>query len=43
MAHVATRRVGEPLPLGTAILSNIALSLLMWIIVLRIAGLLLPT
>jgi hypothetical protein len=30
----------EPLPLGTAMLSNIALSLLMWNIALRIAGLL---
>jgi hypothetical protein len=31
----------ERLPLSTAILSNLALSLLMWNIVLRIAGLLL--
>jgi hypothetical protein len=41
MEHVATRRLGKPLPLGTAMLSNIALSLLMWNIALRIAGLLL--
>jgi hypothetical protein len=32
--------VGKSLPLGSAILFNIVLS--MWIIVLRIAGLLLP-
>jgi len=31
----------EPLPLGTAILSNVALSLLMWNIVLRVVGLIL--
>lgn len=37
MEHVATRWLGEPLPLGTAILSNIALSLLMWNVALRIA------
>jgi hypothetical protein len=41
MAHAATTRLQEPLPLGTAMLSNIALSLLMWNIALRIAGLLL--
>jgi hypothetical protein len=40
MEHVATRRWGEPLPLSTAMLSNLALSLLMWNIALRIAGLL---
>jgi hypothetical protein len=40
MARAATRRSQEPLPLGTAMLSNIALSLLMWNIALRIAGLL---
>jgi hypothetical protein len=34
-------RLAEPLPLGTAMLSNVALSLLMWNITLRIAGLLL--
>jgi hypothetical protein len=33
-------RSAERLPLGTAILSNIALSLLMWNIALRVAGLL---
>jgi hypothetical protein len=37
----AVRTRSEPLPLGTAILSNIALSLLMWNAVFRIAGLLL--
>lgn len=41
MEHVVTRRLAEPLPLGTAMLSNFALSLLMWNIALRIAGLLL--
>jgi len=41
MKHVATRRLAEPLPLGMAMLSNVALSLLMWNITLRIAGLLL--
>jgi hypothetical protein len=40
MEHVATRPHGEPLPLGTAILSNIALSLLMWNVILHIAVLL---
>jgi hypothetical protein len=40
MEHVATRRLAKPLPLGTAMLSNIALSLFMWNIALRIAGLL---
>ena len=41
MEHVATKWLQEPLPLGTAMLSNIALSLLMWNVALRIAGLLL--
>ena len=41
MKDVATTPLAEPLPLGTAMLSNIALSLLMWNITLRIAGLLL--
>lgn len=41
MEHVARRRLAKPLPLGTAMLSNIALSLFMWNIALRIAGLLL--
>lgn len=34
-------RSAERLPLSTALLSNIALSLLMWNIALRLAGLLL--
>ncbi len=38
MAHAATTRVQEPLPLDTALLSNIALSLFLWNIALRIAG-----
>jgi hypothetical protein len=41
MAHAATTRLQEPLPLATAMLSNIALSLFLWNIALRIAGLLL--
>jgi len=41
MEHAVTRRSGEPLPLSTAMLSNVALSLLMWNITLRIVGLLL--
>jgi len=41
MKYVATRWLAEPLPLGTALLSNVTLSLLMWNITLRIAGLLL--
>jgi hypothetical protein len=41
MARAVTTRSEEPLPLGTAMLSNIALSLFMWNIALRIAGLLL--
>jgi len=41
MAQAATTRLEEPLPLGMAMLSNIALSLFMWNIALRIAGLLL--
>jgi hypothetical protein len=40
MESAATTPLQEPLPLGTAMLSNIALSLLMWNIALRIAGLL---
>jgi hypothetical protein len=40
MEHAAIPRSQEPLPLDTAMLSNIALSLLMWNIALRIAGLL---
>jgi hypothetical protein len=41
MAHAATTRLQEPLPRGTAMLSNIALSLFLWNITFRIAGLLL--
>ncbi len=41
MAHAAMTRLPEPLPLATAILSNIALSLFLWNIAFRIAGLLL--
>ena len=41
MEHAVTRRSGEPLPLSTAMLSNLALSLLMWNIAFRVAGLLL--
>jgi len=41
MPSVAKRRPEEPLPLSTAMLSNIALSLLMWNIALRLASLIL--
>lgn len=41
MRPVATTYGDEPLPLSTAILTNIALSLLMWNIALRVVGLLL--
>lgn len=41
MPQAARIRWDEPLPVGVAILSNLALSLLMWNIALRIAGLLL--
>ena len=41
MAHAAITRLQEPLPRGTAMLSNIALSLLLWNIALRIVGLML--
>jgi len=40
MERVATRWLGEPLPLGTAMLCNLALSLLMWNVTLRLALLL---
>ena len=40
MAHAAITRLQEPMPFGTAMLSNIALSLFLWNITLRIAGLL---
>jgi hypothetical protein len=39
MPQVARTRSAERLPLSTAILSNIALSLLMWNIALRLASL----
>jgi hypothetical protein len=38
MTHAATTRLQDPLPLDMAMLSNIALSLLLWNIALRIAG-----
>ena len=41
MAHAATTGLQEPLPPDTAMLSTIALSLFLWNIALRIAGLLL--
>jgi hypothetical protein len=41
MAQVSRTQSDEPLPISTAILSNIALSLLLWNIALRIVGLLL--
>jgi hypothetical protein len=41
MAHAAMTRRQQPLPLGTAMLSNFALSLLLWNIAFRVAGLLL--
>ena len=41
MARAATTRLPQPLPLGTAMLSHIALSLFLWNITFRIAGLLL--
>jgi hypothetical protein len=41
MAQAATTRLHQPLPLGTAMLSHIALSLLLWKITIRIVGLLL--
>ena len=40
MAQAAITRLQEPLPLDTAMLSNVALSLFLWNIALRIAGLL---
>ena len=40
MAHAAITPLQKPLPLGTAMLSNIALSLLMWNIALRVVRLL---
>ena len=41
MAHAAATRLQEQLPLDTAMLSNIALSLFLWNITFRIASLLL--
>jgi hypothetical protein len=41
MTHAASTREYKPLPLDTAILSNLALSLMLWNIALRIGGLLL--
>ena len=41
MAHAAITRLQEPLPPDTAMLSSIALSLFLWNITFRIAGLLL--
>jgi hypothetical protein len=41
MSQAARTRWNEPLPLNTAILSNVALSLLMWNIALRAVGFLL--
>jgi hypothetical protein len=41
MPPAARRQPEEPLPLSTAMLSNIALSLLMWNIALRLASLIL--
>jgi hypothetical protein len=43
MQHAAITRLHEPVPLGTAMLSHIALSLFLWNITLRIAGLFLAT
>ena len=41
MANAAMTRLQQPLPLGTAMLSNFALSLLLWNIAFRVVGLLL--
>jgi hypothetical protein len=41
MEHSAITRLHEPVPLSTAMLSHLALSLFLWNITLRIAGLLL--
>jgi hypothetical protein len=38
MTQAATTRLRQPLPLGTAILSHIALSLLLWNLAFRIVG-----
>jgi len=39
MQHAAMTRLHEPVPLGTAMLSHIALSLFLWNITLRTVGL----
>ena len=41
MTQAAATRLQQPLPLGTAMLSHIALSLLLWNLTLRIVSLLL--
>jgi hypothetical protein len=41
MEHAPIRRLHEPVPLSTAVLSHLALSLFLWNITLRIVGLLL--
>jgi hypothetical protein len=41
MVDAATTQLEKPLPLGTAMLLNLALSLFIWNLALRIAGLLL--
>lgn len=41
MTQAATTRLRQPLPLGTAMLAHIALSLLLWNLTLRIVSLLL--
>jgi hypothetical protein len=41
MAHAAITRLEEPLPLDTAMLASIALSLFLWNIAFRLAALLL--
>ena len=38
MTQAATTRLRQPLPLGTAMLSHIALSLLLWNLTFRIVG-----
>ena len=40
MQQPAARSLGPPLPLGTAVLAHVALTLLMWNIALRVAMLL---
>ena len=38
MTQAATTRLRQPLPLGTAMLSHVALSLLLWNLTFRIIG-----